>query len=60
MAERKKYLLRINPKLWDELEAWAQSDFRSVNAQIEFILNQAVRKRKTISEGAGGSVEEES
>lgn len=60
MAERKKYLLRINPKLWDELEAWAQSDFRSVNAQIEFILNQAVRKRKRISEGAGGSVEEES
>ncbi len=46
MAERKKFLLRINPKLWDEMEKWAQDEFRSVNAQIEFILNDAVKRRK--------------
>lgn len=43
---RKPFLLRMNPKLWDELEAWAQEDMRSVNGQIEFLLKQAVNKRK--------------
>jgi len=36
----------MNPKLWDELEAWAQEDMRSVNGQMEFLLKQAVNKRK--------------
>lgn len=43
---RKPFLLRIDPKLWSELEAWAQEDLRSVNGQIEFLLRQAVNKRK--------------
>jgi hypothetical protein len=46
MEERKSFLLRINPGLWKEIEAWAQEDMRSVNAQIEFLLKQAVVKRK--------------
>lgn len=46
MAKRKAFLLRMNPKLWDELETWAQEDMRSVNGQIEFLLKQAVQKRK--------------
>ncbi len=46
MAERKPFLLRIDPVLWAELEAWAQEELRSVNGQIEFILRQAVQKRK--------------
>lgn len=47
MANRKKFLLRINNDLWEEIEAWAEQDLRSVNAQIEFILRQAVRKRRS-------------
>ena len=43
---RKSFLLRINPKLWEDLEAWAQADLRSVNGQIEYILRQAVTRRK--------------
>lgn len=43
---RKPFLLRIDPKLWADLEAWAQEDLRSVNGQIEFLLKQAVTKRK--------------
>jgi hypothetical protein len=43
---RKAFPLRINPRLYAELEAWAQDEFRSVNGQIEFILRQAVQKRK--------------
>ena len=46
MPERKKFLLRIDPNLWRELEAWAHEDMRSVNGQIEFLLKQAVRKRR--------------
>jgi hypothetical protein len=46
MAERKPFLLRIDPALWVDLEAWAQDELRSVNGQIEYILRQAVQKRK--------------
>ena len=46
MAERKSFLLRIDPALWDELEGWAQAELRSVNGQIEYILRQAVTRRK--------------
>lgn len=46
MAERKSFLLRMDPALWAELEAWAQAELRSVNGQIEYILKQAVLKRK--------------
>ena len=46
MAERKPFLLRIDPKLWADLEAWAQAELRSVNGQIEYILRQAVNQRK--------------
>ena len=46
MAERKAFLLRIHPGLWAELEAWAADELRSVNGQIEYLLKQAVNKRK--------------
>ena len=46
MAERKSFLMRIDPALWAELEAWAQDELRSVNGQIEYLLKQAVVKRR--------------
>ena len=46
MAEKKTFLLRIDPVLWNELEAWAAAEFRSVNGQIEYILHQAAAKRR--------------
>ncbi len=46
MAERKSFLLRMDPALWADLEAWAQAELRSVNGQIEYLLKQAVQKRK--------------
>ena len=47
---RKKFLLRIQPELWDELNRWAEDDLRSVNGQIEYILRESVerRRRKTL------------
>lgn len=44
--DRKAFLLRIDPELWPELESWAADELRSVNGQIEYLLRQAVQKRK--------------
>ena len=44
--KRKSFPLRIDPNLWVEIEAWAHQEFRSVNGQIEFLLREAVRRRK--------------
>jgi hypothetical protein len=42
----KRFLLRIRPELYDELRRWADDDLRSVNAQIEYLLQEAVKKRR--------------
>jgi hypothetical protein len=46
---RKSFLLRIDPKLWAELEVWAQQELRSVNGQIEYLLRDAVARRRKIA-----------
>ena len=42
---RKAFLLRMDGRLWEELQRWARDDLRSVNGQIEFLLRQAVKQR---------------
>lgn len=55
---RKQFLLRIDAGLWQELEAWAADELRSVNSQIEYLLREAVRKRRgRASAGALDDVE---
>ena len=44
MAAKKKFLLRIDPDLYGALEKWAADELRSVNAQMEFALREALRK----------------
>ncbi len=51
--DRKAFLLRIDPRLWAELEAWAGDELRSVNGQIEFLLRQAVQQRRKARLGEG-------
>ena len=58
MAEKKAFLLRIDPALWAEIERLAQTDLRSANAQVEFLLRDALARRGvTPKKGrrAGGS-----
>lgn len=43
---KKQILLRLSPTLWEELAAWAEDDFRSINGQIEYLLSESVKKRK--------------
>ena len=54
MAERKGFPLRISPELYSALERWAADELRSVNAQIEYLLTDAV-KRAGRGIGAGSS-----
>ncbi|WP_318506196.1 hypothetical protein [Bacillus sp. T3] len=44
MAEKKKFLLRIDQKTYDALEKWASDELRSVNAQIEILLKKAIKE----------------
>ncbi len=44
MADRKAFLLRIDPKLLDAVQRWADDDLRSLNAQIEFLLRRTLRE----------------
>ena len=46
MAKKKAFALRINPETLKELEKWAHEEFRSVNGQIEFLLQKALNQRK--------------
>ncbi|MDO5136083.1 MAG: PTS ascorbate transporter subunit IIC [Eubacteriales bacterium] len=47
MVEKKKQIpLRLSEKLYSQIAAWAEDDFRSVNGQIEYLLSECVRQRK--------------
>jgi hypothetical protein len=46
MKPRKAFLLRMDPALYESLEQWAQQELRSLNGQIEYLLKEAVRKRR--------------
>ena len=56
MAERKKFLLRLPPELWDEIQRLAAADLRSVNAEMEVLLREAVKRRirRDEEDGEGG------
>ncbi len=43
---KKQVPLRLSASLWEELAAWAEEDFRSINGQIEYLLAECVRRRK--------------
>lgn len=55
MAVRKQYLLRVDPELWAEVERWAADELRSVNAQVEYVLRDAVRRRRGDRAAGAGS-----
>ena len=45
MTDKKAFLLRIDPRLWSEIERLAQAELRSVNAQVEYLLRDALARR---------------
>ena len=60
MAERKAFLLRLDPKLHAALERWAADELRSLNAQIEFLLRRALAEAGRYRRGEPPPAEEES
>ena len=59
-AEKKAFVLRIQAETLKELERWAQEEFRSVNGQIEFLLSDALRRRKKRDRSAPGEPPDQS
>ncbi|HJW72752.1 MAG TPA: hypothetical protein VJ486_07815 [Geothrix sp.] len=59
MAERKPFLLRVDPELLSRLQAWAGEDLRSLNGQIEFLLREALRKAGRLPEGGSSTASNE-
>jgi hypothetical protein len=55
MADKKAFLLRLDPAVWAELERLAQAELRSVNAQIEFLLRDALSRRGIVGRPHGAS-----
>lgn len=53
MAQRKQYPLRIDAAVWEAVRRWAEDDFRSVNAQVEWILRDALRRAGRLGERRG-------
>lgn len=54
MADKKKFLLRIDEKIYAALEKWAADDLRSINSQIEYLLKEALKKNNRLSETKAG------
>ena len=51
MTDRKPFLLRIDREIMDALQRWADDDLRSLNGQIEFLLRNALKEAKRVTEG---------
>ena len=54
MGDPKRFLLRVDRRLYDALERWAADDLRSVNAQIEFLLRESLRRAGRLSPPSRG------
>ena len=53
MAERKPFLLRIDPALFEALQRWANDEVRSLNGQVEYLLTKALREAGRLRAGDG-------
>ena len=56
MAERRPYLLRLDPRTLDALQLWAADELRSLNAQIEFLLRRALQEEGRLPKDAAKTV----
>lgn len=55
--KKKQIPLRLSPKLFDAIAAWAEDDFRSINGQIEYLLSECVRQRKKNGKYVGAEID---
>jgi hypothetical protein len=60
MADRKSFLLRIDPEVLDAVQRWANDDLRSLNGQIEFLLRKVLKEEGRLTGARGGPPRAES
>lgn len=58
MSEKKAYPLRINAEIFDAVQRWSDDELRSLNAQIEYVLREALRKNGRLQEKESGNQSE--
>jgi hypothetical protein len=58
MADKKAFPLRINEEIWEAVRRWSDDELRSVNAQIEYLLREALRKAGRLPRGRGDEAAE--
>jgi hypothetical protein len=59
VAEKKRFLLRIDQEIYDALEKWAEDEFRSVNAQIELLIKKSLKDSGRLKKNRGKGSKEE-
>jgi hypothetical protein len=59
MAEKKRFLLRMDQEIYDALEKWAEDEFRSVNAQIELLIKKSLKDSGRLKKNRGKGSKEE-
>lgn len=57
MNQKKQVPLRISKQLYDQVAAWAEDDFRSINGQIEYLLTECVKQRKKDGRYVGDEID---
>jgi len=58
MAEKKKFLLRIDESIYNALEKWAADELRSINTQIEYILKETLKQKGRLKENSSEETKE--
>lgn len=58
MSKRKSFVLRIDPETFKAIEKWAEDEFRSVNGQLEWIINKSLKESKRLPKSKRQSEEE--
>jgi hypothetical protein len=59
VAEKKRFLLRVDQEIYDALEKWAEDEFRSVNAQIELLIKKSLKDSGRLKKNRGKGSKEE-
>jgi hypothetical protein len=59
VAEKKRFLLRMDQEIYDALEKWAEDEFRSVNAQIELLIKKSLKDSGRLKKNRGKGSKEE-
>ncbi len=59
MGKKKTFVLRVDPDVFKQVEKWADDEFRSVNGQLEWIINKSLKDAKRLKSGKGTGIKDE-